>query len=62
MSKIEMMEQEIASRPEGSRDEDILWLYFELRWSTDSVGQALQISSATVSKVIRRHQAERVLH
>ncbi len=65
MTETDIMEQEIASRPEGTRDEDILWLCLELGWTYREVARALGVSPGIVSGVVRRHrakQANRTLH
>jgi len=46
---------EIEDRPEGTRDEDILWLRRDLNWTGKSIAQALGVCTATVSKVLRQH-------
>lgn len=45
----------IEDRPEGTRDEDILWLRRDLNWNGRAISQALGICPATVSKVLRQN-------
>jgi hypothetical protein len=46
---------EIEDRPEGTRDEDILWLRRDLNWKHRDIAQALQVSTFTVHTVLKRH-------
>lgn len=45
--------RQIEDRPEGNRDEEILRLSRDLDWDGRSIAQALGISRAMVSKVLK---------
>jgi len=45
----------IEDRPEGTQDEDILWLRNDLQWPYWSISQALGVTIWTVQATLKRH-------
>lgn len=45
----------IEDRPEGTQDEDILWLRNDLQWPYRDIAQALGVTIWAVQTTVKRH-------
>lgn len=54
LSPMDLVELEISSRPEGSKDDDIVWLCRELGWSERQAAQAMGVHQSSVHRALVR--------